>query len=212
MKFVIFHGSFGNPESNWTPELKQSLLALGQDVITPAFPCENWDAISAVGPSAHAKNQSLESWLAIFEKEVLPQLSPDDKLCFVGHSLAPLFILHLVSKFNIQLDSAIFASPFLEDIGGEYWQFKTVNGTFYKTDFNWELLHKLIPTSYVLYSDNDPYIDQHFFLDFGAKMKSSMILVRGGGHLNLDAGFKSFPLLLELCKSRVNLKKSSLNA
>ncbi|OGK15454.1 hypothetical protein A2862_01545 [Candidatus Roizmanbacteria bacterium RIFCSPHIGHO2_01_FULL_38_41] len=205
MKFIIFHSSYGNPEENWVPELKQSLEALGQTVLTPQFPCDDWDEISKIGPKAIAKHQTLANWLNVFEKDVLPRISSDDKLCFVGHSIAPLFILHVVSKFNLQLDSAIFVSPFLDDIGGENWQFKTVNGTFYKTDFDWEKLHKLIPTSYVLYSDDDPYIDQHFFLDFGAKMKSSMILVRRAGHMNSAVNLNEFPLVLELCKSRLDL-------
>src|SRR3989344_2543434 len=205
MKFIIFHSSYGNPEENWVPELKQSLEALGQTVLTPQFPCDDWDEISKIGPKAIAKHQTLANWLNVFEKDVLPRISSDDKLCFVGHSIAPLFILHVVSKFNLQLDSAIFVSPFLDDIGGENWQFKTVNGTFYKTDFDWEKLHKLIPTSYVLYSDDDPYIDQHFFLDFGAKMKSSMILVRRAGHMNAAVNLNEFPLVMELCKSRLDL-------
>lgn len=205
MKFVIFHGSYGNPEENWIPELRDSLLALGQEVMVPAFPCDDWDEVCKAGPGTHSKKQSLNSWLKVFEDEVLPQITTDDKLCFVGHSIAPVFILHVVSKFNLQLDSAIFASPFMDDIGGEYWQFLVANETFYVHDFDWDKLHNLIPTSYVLYSDNDPYIDQKFFLDFGSKMKSSMIMVKRAGHLNASANLNEFPLILELCKSRMDL-------
>lgn len=205
MKFVIFHGSFGHPEENWIPELRDSLLALGQEVITPRFPVDDWDEVCKAGPGTKAKYQSLSNWLKVFENDVLPQIKKGEKLCFVGHSIAPVFILHIVSKFKIQLDSAVFASPFMDDIGGEYWQFKVANGTFYKHDFQWDQLQKLIPTSYVLYSDNDPYIDQKFFLDFGHKMSSSMIMVKRAGHLNASANLNEFPLILELCKSRLDL-------
>jgi predicted alpha/beta hydrolase family esterase len=205
MKFVIFHGSFGHPEENWIPELRDSLLALGQEVIVPTFPCDDWDEVCQAGPGTHAKYQSLNNWLDVFEKKVLPLINKDDKLCFVGHSIAPVFILHVVSRFKLQLDSAVFASPFMEDIGGEHWQFKVVNETFYVHNFNYEELHKLIPTSYVLYSDDDPYIDQKFFLDFGQKMNSSMIMVKRAGHLNASANLNEFPLILELCKSRLDL-------
>lgn len=206
MKFIIFHGSFGHPEENWIPELRDSLLALGQEVIVPKFPVDDWDEVCKRGPGHEAKRQSLSNWLNVFEKEVLPMINEDDKLCFVGHSIAPVFILHVVNKFNLQLDSAVFASPFLDDIGGDHWQFKIVNETFYVHNFEWDKLRKLIPTSYVLYSDNDPYIDQKFFLDFGAKMKSSMIMVKRAGHLSTSsANLNEFPLLLELCKSRLDL-------
>ncbi len=205
MKFVIFHGSFGDPDENWIPELKDSLLALGQEVIVPRFPCDDWDDVCKAGPGTHAKHQNLNNWLKVFEDEVLPQINKDDKLCFVGHSIAPVFILHVVSKFNLQLDSAVFASPFLDDIGGDHWQFLVVNETFYVHNFDYDKLHKLIPTSYVLYSDNDPYVGQKFFLDFGKKMDSSMIMVKRAGHLSASVNLNEFPLILELCKSRLDL-------
>lgn len=205
MKFVIFHGSFGHPEENWIPELRDSLQALGQEVIAPTFPCDDWDEVCQAGPGSNSKHQNLNSWLKVFKDEVLPQIKKGDRLCFVGHSIAPVFILHVVSNFNLQLDSAIFASPFMDDIGGEYWQFLVVNKTFYVHNFDWDQLHKLIPTSYVLYSDDDPYIDQKFFLDFGQKMKSSMIMVKRAGHLNASVNLNEFPLILELCKSRLDL-------
>ncbi len=205
MKFILFHGSFGHPEEHWIPALKESLLALGQEVIVPQFPCDDWDEVCAAGENAPAKRQNLQNWLQVFEKEVLPKINKDDKLCFVGHSIAPLFILHVVTKFDITLDSAIFASPFLDDIGGKYWQFKTVNKTFYEHTFDYKKLRKRIPVSYVVYSDNDPYVGKKFFLDFGKKMHSSMIMVKRAGHLSASANLNEFPLILELCKSRLDL-------
>ena len=35
MKFVVFHGAFGSPESNWIPELEEKLKTLGQEVVVP---------------------------------------------------------------------------------------------------------------------------------------------------------------------------------
>ncbi|MBI2622163.1 hypothetical protein HYW66_00820, partial [Candidatus Microgenomates bacterium] len=46
MKFIIFHGAFGSPEGNWFPELKEKLVVLGQEVIVPEFPVENWEEVS----------------------------------------------------------------------------------------------------------------------------------------------------------------------
>lgn len=40
MKFVIFHGAFGNPSANWFPYLKGELFRLKQHVFIPAFPVE----------------------------------------------------------------------------------------------------------------------------------------------------------------------------
>ena len=112
----------------------------------------------------------------------------------------------MVNKFNIKLDSAIFVSPFLSDIHGKVWQINLVNKTFYKTSFDFEKLRQLIPVSYVLYSDTDPYVKKKYFLEFAKKMKSSIITIKNGGHLNSQAGFVNFSLVLELCKTRLTQK------
>ena len=164
MKFVLFHGAFGSPESNWLPELKDKLESLGQEVIVPKFPTESWDDVTKKGQTIPSKNQTLEHWFEVFDV-ILKQLPKDEPLCFVGHSLGPLFILHAVEKWNIQLDSAIFVSPFMEKLN-KTWQIDLVNETFYNTDFDFEKLKKLIPISYVLYSDDDPYVDKQYSLSF----------------------------------------------
>ncbi len=201
MKFVIFHGSFSNPESNWFPELKEKLQALGQEVLAPKFPTDDYDKLTKKGPV----NQSLSSWLKTFKKEVLPKINKGEKLCFIGHSLGPVFMLHLVLKYNLSLDCAIFVSPFMEDIKNDSWQFYQVNKTFYKNNFDFKKLKKLIPLSYTLYSDNDPYVDKKYSLDFANKLKSSSIVVNKGGHMNAEVNLNEFPLVLELCKSRLDL-------
>lgn len=134
----------------------------------------------------------------------MSKIKNGEKLSFIGHSLGPLFILHVVEKFDLKLDSAIFISPFLEKLN-KSWQIDLVNKTFYKSDFNFEKLKKLIPVSYVLYSDNDPYVDKKYSLDFVNKLGSSVILVRGAGHMNQEANLNEFPLVYELCKTRLDL-------
>lgn len=203
MLYVIFHGSFGNPESNWFPELKDRLEALHQKVLVPAFSVDTWGDITAGGPKGASHNQTLENWLAVFET-YLPQLRAEKKLCFIGHSAGPLFILHAVAKFNLQLDSAIFVSPFYEDIKSD-WQFEVVCRSFYAKDIDWESLNKLIPTSYTLYSDNDPYVDEKYSKDFAHKLDSSLISVKKAGHMNSEVNLNEFPLVYELCKSRIDL-------
>lgn len=203
MQYVIFHGSFGSPESNWFPELKDRLEALRQKVLVPTFPVDTWEDITAGGPEGTSHNQTLDNWLAEFEKYV-PQLQKEEKLCFIGHSAGPLFILHALTKFNLQLDSAIFVSPFLEDIQSE-WQIEVVCRSFYKHDFDWEKLKKLIPTSYTLYSDNDPYVKESLSKDFACKLDSSLIPVKKAGHMNSEVNLNEFPLVYELCKSRIDL-------
>ena len=201
MKFVIFHGSFGSPEGNWFPELKEKLEHLGQEVIVPKFPVDSWDELTKT--PGKKLNQSLETWLKAVEK-TYKTFQKDDKLCFVGHSSACLFILHILSKYNIKLDSVIFVSPFLEKLNKQ-WQIDLVNKTFYKKDFNFEKLKSLIPISYTLYSDDDPYVDKKYVMEFAKKISSSKIFVKKAGHMNSEVNLNEFPLVYELCKTRLDL-------
>ncbi|HUD19445.1 MAG TPA: alpha/beta hydrolase [Patescibacteria group bacterium] len=203
MKFVLFHGSFGNPEENWFPQLKEQLQLLDQEVVVPTFPCDDWDELTKAGLSAPPKHQSLENWFKAFD-EMYKTFDKNEKLCFIGHSLGPLFILHVVERYNIQLDSAIFISPFMSKLN-KPWQFDHVNAPFYKTDFDYEKLRKRIPVSYVLYSDSDPYVEREQPVKFAEPLHSSIILVKKAGHLNAAVNLNEFPLVYELCKSRLDL-------
>jgi len=203
VKFVIFHGSFGSPEGNWFPELKEKLGYLGQVVEIPSFPVDDWEELTKAGPKAAPRRQNLEKWLEAFEM-VAKGFKSGEKLCFVGHSLGCLFILHAIERFNLQLDSAIFVSPFLT-LPPKMWQIDLVNRSFYKVDFDFEKLRRHIPISYVLYSDNDPYVDRKYSLDFAGKLGSSAIFVKGAAHMNIEVNLNEFPLVYELCKTRLDL-------
>ncbi len=203
MKFVVFHGSFGSPEDNWFPQLAENLESLGQKAIIPKFPVEDWQEITKKGTRFLPQKQNLTNWLKVFD-QIRKEFEPVEKLCFIGHSLGPLFILHVVDKWDIKLDSAIFVSPFMEELKSQ-WQFDLVNRSFYKNDFDFAKLKKLIPTSYTLYSDNDPYVKEKLSIDFAKKLDSSLIKVNKGGHLNIEVNLNNFPLVLELCKTRLDL-------
>ncbi len=49
MLFVIFHGSYGNGDENWFPDLKTCLTAIGQEVLSPSLPVDDWDLVSGGG-------------------------------------------------------------------------------------------------------------------------------------------------------------------
>ena len=202
MIYIIFHGSFGSPDGNWFPELREQLEALGQKVIAPQFPCDDYEKMTNTGKSYIPKKQNLDNWLKFFKENYLKSIK-GEKPCFIGHSIGPLFILHLVEKFNITLDSAIFVSPFF-DLPDAEWQYKSVLSSFINPHFNFPKLKKLILVSYVIYSDSDPYVSNDKALNFAAKLDSSTIMVRKGGHLNSEVNLMKFPLIFELCKTRLD--------
>ena len=200
MKFIIFHGAFGSPKENWFPALKEKLEAIGQEVIIPQFPVDDWDEVTKNGPTVPQKNQYLKNWLAAFDP-IAKQCVPNERICCIGHSLGPVCILHAVEQFQLQLDSAIFVSPFMESLHSkEFWQFDHVNDSFYKTDFDFSDLKKRIPVSYVVYSEDDPYVDRKFPLKFADALGSAVISVTNAGHVSKPI-YAS--LLFELAKTRV---------
>lgn len=133
MTFVIFHGSFGAPTENWFPTLADYLKNLGQEVFVPKFPVNDYDGFKPTDTPI----QNLTTWMDTFEK-FLPKIK-DKELCFVGHSIAPIFILHILTKYSLLLDSAIFVAPFF-DMPPDPWQFLKVNKTFYTEKFDFEKL------------------------------------------------------------------------
>jgi predicted alpha/beta hydrolase family esterase len=167
---------------------------------------ENWDEVTKTGLKFKPQKQTLNKWINLFKSKVMPQIKKDEKLCFIGHSLGPVFILHLVDQIDLHLDSAIFISPFLGKLGNKkFWQIDVVNNTFYKTDFNFKRLQKLIPVSYVLYSDNDPYVHEKNSLQFAKALNSSQIYVKKAGHMNSEVNLNEFPLVFDLCTTRLDL-------
>ncbi len=203
MKYVLFHGAFGNPQIGWFPQLQEKLEAIGQTVIAPQFPVDSWEDVTKAGPHVAPKQQALSHWFSGFEP-IAQSFRKGEKVCFVGHSLGPLFILHAVSRWNLKLDSAIFVSPFLDRLT-RAWQIDHVNTSFYKTDFDFGKLKKLIPISYVLYSDNDPYVDRNHSVLFAKALDSSLIFVKKAGHMNSEINLNEFPLVFDLCLTRVDL-------
>ena len=71
------------------------------------------------------------------------------------------------------------------------------------------MLKKLIPISYVLHSDNDPYVPAARFKEFTRKLESKEIVIHNGVHLNDETGWTTFPLLADLCIQRINYGKDS---
>lgn len=197
MTFILFHGSFNSYNQineYWLPKLK----FLDQKVIYPRFPTDTWDEISANGPDIPPKKQSLNSWLQVFDS-YYEEIKNKKDLVFVGHSSGPLFILHVLQKYHIQLNSAVFVSPFLKPLSKSSWQTKLINKSYYFDKFDFNLLRRLCPFSYVVYGTNDPYVETENSKHFADQMGSTVIPVINGGHLNRE---ENSQLIVELCKSR----------
>ncbi len=201
MKYVIMHGSYGSPDENWFRWLEKELKISGHDVILDQFPVDSWDEVEKIGPqqiTRYTSKQSLSSWKHYFAEHILPHIQGEE-IGFVGHSIAPVFMLHLLSEYDIKIKAAIFVAPFFSiPDSPDVWQFYPVNKTFYSYDFDFEMIKKKIGKSYVAYGDNDPYVPATEPPLFAEKLGSEIHVIPNG--LHCGSNFKEFPLLIDILK------------
>ncbi len=172
-RILIIHGAYNNPRGNWFPWLKQELEKEGQAVDVPEFPTP--------------VNQSLENW----EKVMGRQKLPDDAI-LVGHSLGAAFILSYLEKRKAR--AAFLVGGFHKPLGISL---DKLNATFVEKEFNWSMMKENCSVRVCISSDNDPYIPLEVSKELARKFDAESIVVRGGGHLNKDSGFSTFPLIKE---------------
>lgn len=204
MKSFILHGSYTKIDDSkyWFPWLKDQLTTSGQQVIAEQFPTEKWADVErwdSASKQSYNSIQSLASWESFFANTVYPQIK-NSPFNFIGHSIAPLFLLHLLEKYPLQIEKAVFVAPFFNiPDRREIWQFYPVNKTFYKSDFDFKKIKSKIHKSFAVFSDNDPYVPASEPPLFAKKLGSEIHLVRGGKHCG--SNFPQFPLLIELLKN-----------
>jgi hypothetical protein len=199
MKTLILHGSFGSPNENWFRWLESSLKALGHDAILEQFPVDNYSTVDEIGESnihSYQPIQTLASWEKYFIDTIIPKINGEE-INVVAHSIAPVFMLHILEKYDLKIKKAIFVAPFF-DLGADEWHFYVVNKTFYKTNFNVDKIRSQIKQSFVVYGDNDPYVPASQSILFAKKLGSSVTIIPNGGHCG--SIFKEFPTVLDFLK------------
>lgn len=198
-------GSFPSPELNWFDWLGLELKTLGHEVILEDFPSDKWEDVNSLGEKnidRFKPLQSLTTWENFFRKNILHKIQ-NESFIFVGHSIAPVFFLHMLEKYNLTVTLAVFVSPFFNlDYKKDQWQFYPVNKTFYKSDFDFSKINKRIEQSFVVYGEDDPYIPQEQILEFANKTNSAQIAVEDGQHLG--DSFKELPIVLQLIKENIH--------
>jgi len=176
---LIIHGAFGSPEENWIPWLKKKLNERGYEVITPIFPTP--------------EIQSLNEW----NKVISPHLSElASESIIVGHSIGAVFALSVLEQLETPVKATALVSGFLNDLGNE--TFDSINRSFYQKDFVWEQILKNTGNISVLHGNNDPYVPVAQAELLADKLNTKAIIIENGGHLNTDAGFDTFPKLIDV--------------
>lgn len=180
---IIIHGTGGNPEENWFSWMKEKLEGESCAVHVPAFPTP--------------EGQSLESWLSVFA--AYEQYMNEDTI-LIGHSIGVAFLLNVLERSEKKIATAYFVSGFTGTLGLP--DFDPLNATFADRSFNWEKIKAHSKKFVVLHGDNDPYVSLEKGKFIAEQLDADFYVVEKGGHLNAEAGYTTFPFLLNLIRAQ----------
>ena len=176
--YVIVHGSYGSPFENWFPWLYSELTARGKNVLLPQFPCgegiqnyENWKKV-------------LDSYRSLI----------DERTTFVGHSLAPAFIVDYKKKKKMSVNNLILVVPFYGEINIP--DFDAVNKPFFFLK-NLEKVTDYCKKRICYISNTDPYVPNTLSNEFAKIIDAQVKTFNDAGHFNASAGFTEFSAILE---------------
>lgn len=178
--YILLHGSFGNPYSNWLPWLQEALNKENKAVLVPTFP-------TGVG------YQNYENWKNLMNYyRNLEYLN--DTTTIVAHSIAPIFIIHYLLENKIKVKRLVLVCGFNNYFGINE-EYDAVNGSMYTN--NIAEIHNYCSEIICFYSDNDPYVKYEVERDFADTVADIQELIHNGGHLNAESGYTEFNQILE---------------
>lgn len=178
--YLLVHGSFSSPFSNWIPWLRNKIEEQGETVYTPDLP-------SGVG------YQTYESWSKIMKCYVEANIINENTVIF-AHSIAPVFISKFLVENKIKVKRCIFVCGFNNYLGINE-EYDAVNKSMYFD--NLSDVKNYCDDIVCFYSDNDPYVKYEVEKEFADATATKQIMISGGGHLNSESGYQEFQELLK---------------
>ena len=127
----------------------------------------------------------------------------DGDTILVGHSLGPAFILSVLEEVSMkkQVRACFFVSGFLGLLDNP--AYDALNTSFTTKKFDWKVIKKSCRHFYMLNADNDPYVPLKKGKELAEKISADCMIVKNGGHINEESGFKRFDVLLDLIKKEL---------
>lgn len=178
--YFIIHGSYGSPFGNWFPWLRRELRKRGKEVYTPDFP-------TGVG------FQNYDNWSKLLKVYLDAGLITNNTTIF-AHSIAPVFISKFLVEHKTSVKKLVFVCGFNNYLGIDE-DYDSVNrGMFFE---NLADVKNYCDEIICFYSDNDPYVSYDTEKAFADTIATKKEIIKGGGHLNSESGYREFPKLLE---------------
>ena len=178
--YLLIHGSFGSPFSNWIPYLRKEIEKKNLEVYTPDFP-------TGVG------YQNYENWSKLLKTYVDANIINENTIIF-AHSIAPIFICKFLVENKIRVKRLVLVCGFNNYLGIDK-DYDTVNESMYFN--NLSDIKNYCSDIVCFYSDNDPYVKYEAEKEFANTITDNHIMISGGGHLNSESGYTEFAELLK---------------
>jgi uncharacterized protein len=176
-RVMILHGSYGCPEENWFPWLRERLESMGIGVGVPRLPTP--------------EGQSLDAWRAAFDEQMGALTSSD---VLVGHSLGAAFAFRLLERVTTPVRGTFLIGAFVGRVGIE--KFDTVNESFFAVPFDWPRIRRMGGEMFLYDGDDDPYVTRANVLGLSRSVEREVIWIPQAGHINVKSGYVEFPEIL----------------
>lgn len=178
--YLLIHGSFGSPFSNWIPYLRKEIEKRNLSVYTPDFP-------------SGVEFQNYENWSNLLKIYVTAGIVNENTILF-AHSIAPIFICKFLIENQIKVKRLVFVCGFNHYLGISE-EYDTVNKSMYFD--NLEEVKKYCDDIICYYTRNDPYVPYEVEKNFADTITHKQVVIDDGGHLNQESGYVDFEELLK---------------
>lgn len=177
-RVIVLHGAHGGPDTNWFPWLHAALETEGIEVLRPRLPTP--------------QGQSLEAWLDAYDRTTEPL--PSIPTILVGHSLGAAFALRLVERAVEPIAGLFLAAGFVGALGLP--DYDGINHSFFADPFDWAGIRARKGRVCRCWAGgDDPYVPLSRSQSVADRLEAPLEIVPGGGHLNDETGFNTFPQL-----------------
>src|ERR1017187_4541621 len=177
MGALILHGIGGYGGIHWQQWLRDKLTSKGYNVFMPSL--------------SESEHPDRHTWL---EQTIqIVGNSPTENLIIIGNSLGVTTALDFIETLSSPIKALICVSGFSDDYGADF------NSYFLREKvINFDKVRRNVRKCTVIYGDDDPYVTQEALSSLAQNLKVEATVIHNGGHLNTEAGFIQFPVLLHV--------------